>query len=313
MTIGTSAFAAYDVSYAARTPYITAAEYSNAPTAMDTSNLISGGSAPAQLTALTETIGRASSWVDQFTCGAWGTLCATQNVETGRVWGSRDGTLRIHPKYWPILSVDAFSYAPLGNQYQSATGFTNTQASVTPSGNVWIEPQEFIVAPYGSLGVGLGAAYGISTQEYTCQYTYTNGWPNTSIAASVAAGSASISVAVATGLYPGTMLTIYDLPNDEPVTVASTYTIGSTTVPLTSALQYPHATTATVTNLPPAIKQATILATTAFIKQRGSGALIVSDMGATTKQQTGFSQNAGSDWSEAEYMLEPFRMQYVGW
>ena len=58
----------------------------------------------------------ASSWVDQFTCGAWGSLCATQNHENARIWGNRYGQLNIHPKYWPILSVDhlAIRRSPLG-------------------------------------------------------------------------------------------------------------------------------------------------------------------------------------------------------
>src|ERR1019366_1810964 len=113
MTVGVSSFAPFDISYAQRTPYITTTEYNNAPTAMDVSNLLSGGDSAAQSIALRETINRASSWVDQFTCRAWGTLCATQNVENARVWGSRDGTLRIHPKYWPVLSVDTFNYSSL--------------------------------------------------------------------------------------------------------------------------------------------------------------------------------------------------------
>src|SRR5665213_2979273 len=110
MTIGVSSFAPFDASYPQRTPYLTAAEYENAPTSMDISNLIPGGSAQSNLNSLIETINRASSWVDQFTCGAWGSLCATQNQENARVWGNRMGQIIVHPKYWPILSVDTFSY-----------------------------------------------------------------------------------------------------------------------------------------------------------------------------------------------------------
>jgi hypothetical protein len=78
-------------------------------------------------------------------------------------------------------------------------------------------------------------------------------------------------------------------------------------------MQYAHQSGVMVTNLPPAIKQAAILATTAFIKQRGSGALVVADMGAVTKQQTGFSQNAGSDWDEAKKLLNPYRQTFIGY
>ena len=130
----TSQYAAYSTSYEQRTPYISTEEYSTSSTGMDTANLISGN-AQANLDALQETIGRASSWVDQECCGAWGTLCATQNIESARVWSSRNGLLKIHPRWWPILSVDAFSYGPIG------LGFGNA-ASITPAGNVWIEPQD---------------------------------------------------------------------------------------------------------------------------------------------------------------------------
>jgi hypothetical protein len=263
---------------------------------------------------LQETINRASGWIDQYTCGAWGSLCATQNVEDARIWGNRYGQIVVHPKYWPILSVDAFSYGPM------TAGIPSTSASVTPSGNVWIEPMQFVVQPGGATTFTSGtltglfaAGGGVATTQYFCQWTYTNGYPNTSLAASVAAGAASISPSVVTGIYPGTQLTIYDLPYDEPVTVAASYVPGGTTVPLTSALQYDHQTTATVTNLPPAIKQAAILATTAFIKQRGSGALVVQDMGAITHQAGADVQGSGSDWAEAELLLDAFRMTYVGY
>jgi hypothetical protein len=303
----TSAYATYSTSYEQRTPYLTPTEYNNAPTAMDVANLIAGGSAQANAIALQETINRASSWIDQYTCGAWGTLCATQNVENARIWGNRQGQFRVHPKYWPILSVDSFSYSAMNS------GLGGTAASINPSGNIWIEPQEFIVQPTGTVTWNVNSSSGIATTEYFCEWTYTNGWPNTTLAASVAVGATSIQPSVITGIYPGTQLTIYDLPNDEPVTVAASYAPGNATVPLTSALQYAHATTATVTNLPPAIKQAAILATTAFIKQRGSGALEVADMGAITRQDTGFVQNSGSDWSQAEMLLSKFCMNFVGY
>ena len=313
----TSAFAVYDTSYATRTPYISAAEYNNAPTAMDVNNLIAG-TAQANATALVETINRASSWVDQYVAGAWGSLCATQNAENARVWGNRYGQLVIHPKYWPILSVDAFSYGPMG------AGIPSAAASITPAGSVWIEPQQFVVSPGGSSTAwtsgGLtgnwswgGGAGGISTCEYFVNFLYTNGYVNTSLSASVAAGATSIQPLNLTGIYPGTMLTLYDLPNDESIQVASTYVPGTATVPFANPLSYAHSTTATISNLPPAVKQATILATTAMIKQRGSGAMIVQDMGAVTHESMGPSQNSGSDWDQAKMLLSPFRMNYVGY
>ena len=309
-----SQFAAYDVSYAMRTPYLDTNEFQNSPQALDLFNLLPGGNPAVQLQALQETIGRASSWMDQYCCGMFGTLCATQNTETARIWMGRDYTLKIHPKYQPVLSVDAFSFSPVGTPFGLA-------ASVVPAGNVWIEPQEFVVNPFASgnfsgnglntLGYGYGG--GGTQQEYYCTWVYTNGWPNTTLAASVAAGATSIQPLDVTGIYPGTMLTLYDLPYDEPIQVSSTYVPGSSVVPFAIPLSYNHGTTATVTNLPPAVKQAAVWATCAMIKQRGSGALIMEDMGATTHVETGDPQNSGSDWWRAEELLLPFKQNWVGY
>ncbi len=313
----TSAYATYDTSYATRTPYISFTEYQNAPTAVDIGNLLAGTSPAGQQSALTETINRASSWVDQYTCGAWGSLCATQNPETARIWGNRYGQLVVHPKYWPILSVDSFSYSPM------SAGFASTGSSVTPSGSVWIEPMQFVVSPGGASNPwvsggltgswGWGNGGGIGTCEYFCQWTYTNGYVNTYLGASVAAGATSIEPLDLTGILPGTMLTLYDLPYDESIQVASTYVPGSAVVPFANPLQYSHQTTATISNLPPAVKQATILATTAFIKLRGSGALVVEDMGAVTRTEGTDVQGSGGDLNEAASLLNVFKMAYVGY
>lgn len=316
----TSAYstAPYNISYGARTPYLTPTEYNNAPTSMDVNNLIPGGSAQANATALQETINRASSWIDQFTCGSWGTLCATVETENARVWGSYRNTIIVHPKYWPVVEVRSFTYSALPGGLAATSG-----ASVTPSSGITVYPQEFEVSTSaattfnttGTTGFGgWGASYGIRCRaEYDCLYTYVAGWPNTTLAASVAAGASSVQPSVVTGIYPGSLMTIYDLPNDEPCVVASTYVPGSAVVPLSAPLQNSHSTTATITNMPPAIKQAAILATTAFIKQRGSGALIAADIGEVTRTQTGFAQNAGSDFQQAMTLLMPFKQQYVGW
>ena len=313
----TSAYAAYDVSYTQRTPYITVQEYQNAPTSMDIFNLIPGGDINVQMQALTETINRASSWIDQFTCGAWGTLCATQNVENGRVWGNRYGQIIVHPKYWPILSVDTFTYsavsAPSWGAASNGNGFGTNAASITPAGNVWIEPQQFIVQPGGTAQWNLNSTYGIGTSEYLCEWTYTNGWPVTTLAEPVSAGATSITPVSVTGIYPGTNLNIYDMPNDEPIIVAASYTPSSPVVPLISPLRAAHGTSAMITNIPPAIKQAAILATTAFIKQRGSGALVASDIGEISRTVSGASQNSMSDWDQAETLLKPFRQIMVGY
>lgn len=313
-----SAYAPYLQTYGNTVPYLTVDEYQQAPTALDINNLISGGP-QNQFIALQETIARASSWIDQYVTGsAYNTLCATLNVENSQVWGNRAGQIIVHPKLWPILEVQSFSY--------SVPGLAQTSSSITPQGNIWIEPQLFIVQPNATYGWNIqnwnnpyssngGGAWpvGISTQPYLCQWSYVNGFPNTVLSASVAAGAASVTVASGLGIYPGSQLTLFDAPNDETIVVAANYTPDTTLVPLTSTLTYNHLAGRCLTNLPSAVKQAAILLTSAFIKQRGSGALIAQDMGAVTHVQQGSIQNDSGDTALALRLLENFRQRFIGY
>jgi hypothetical protein len=71
------------------------------------------------------------------------------------------------------------------------------------------------------------------------------------------------------------------------VTVSSSYTYGSNTVTLTAPLLYSH-TAVAFSNLPTAIKQATILVTTAFLKTRGDSSLT---MNLTTQPTANIGNN----------------------
>jgi hypothetical protein len=312
----TSAYAPYLQTYGQAIPYLTVTEYQRAPTAIDVNNLISGGPQVQQV-VLQETIGRASAWIDQYvTNSAFGTLCATVNTENAQVWGNRAGQIAVHPKLWPILEVQSFSY--------TVPGASSTFSSITPQGNIWIEPQEFIVQPNATYGwntqIGSNNTYGggawpvgISTQRYLCQWTYVNGFPNTTLSASVSAGAASVTVTSGIGIYPGTSLRIYDAPNDESVVVASNYTPDTTVVPLVSPVQFNHQSGTSITNLPPSVKQAAILMTTALVKQRGSGALIAMDMGAITQMDNKSPQNVSGDIGLAKELLDNFRQNFIGY
>jgi hypothetical protein len=114
------------------------------------------------------------------------------------------------------------------------------------------------------------------------------------------------------GIYPGTTLTMYDMPYDEQITVASTYVPHTTPVPLTAGTQYAHATGVMVSNLAPAVKEAAILLTSALIKQRGSAALEVADMGAITHQGSGFTMGEGDDVGLAMELIHPLKQTFVG-
>jgi hypothetical protein len=294
--------AGYTSSYSARTPYLTLAEYQNAPTAIDTSNLIEGGTQAQQNAALTEIIGRASSWIDTFCCGAQGSLCATLDSEVGRVVADKWGRWIVKPRYWPVLEVRSFA---VGSDPSTVTAVT-----LTPQ-NTWIEEQGFQV----------GGAYGLTTSAgplefgrtgypgQTCfaAWQYVNGWANTTLAASAAQSATSIELVSTVGVYPGSSFQIYDAPNDETVTVAATYVEGDATVPLAAPLASAHSAGISVSALPPAIKQAAILLTSALIKARGDTAIVLDEM-KEPSEAVAQGQMADEDKAIAAELLAPFVM-----
>ena len=307
----TSAFAPFNVSIGNYESYITTFEYINAPTAIDTSNLIPQGSSLSQIAALQEVIARASSWIDGFVTGnAYGTLCATSNVENARIWGSYRNSLIVKPMFWPVLEVQTFSYSALASGLSSGNA-----SSITPAGNITVYPQQFEVQPAGVIGLGLNAPGGIVRgYEYTCQWSYVNGFPNTTLSASVAAGASVITVNSGLGIYPGSQLTLFDLPYDENVVAnPTTYTADSATIELSAPLQYSHQVGSSLTNLPKSVKQAAILLTSALIKQRGSGSMQIADMGAVTTIKDGLTQGEDADIGTAMELLMPMKQMYLGY
>jgi hypothetical protein len=282
------------------TPYITVAEYKQAPTAIDYNNLVVSSSDPdVQDAELANVIARASSWMDTH-CNQ--VLAATVETEQQRARLQPDGFLTIHPRYNPIIAVTSLSF-----------GISPTQMVSFPDPSVgWVEDQQFIM-PYtaanisyssqGPLQFGMPA---IPRARVFCQYTYVNGYTNTILAASASAAATSIIVKSGTGIVAGISLTIYDGKETEVITVASNYVFGSTTVPLVAPLAYAHAVGDAVSALPPAVKQAAILATTAFLKVRGDYSLTMQ----VTNSAGQISDNTDSgnyDLSLAKDLLKPYR------
>ena len=175
-----------------------------------------------------------------------------------------------------------------------------------------IEPSQFIVQPGGVVGTGFGGL-GFGRGQYYCSWQYVNGWPNTSLSASVAAGAASVSAVDPTGIYPGTGLELFDAPNDEMLVVASDYVPGGTLLPLTHGLSYDHLAGTTLSNLPTAAKQAAISMVTCLVKIRGSGALIVDDIGEARRVAGAVGDGAIDDWEMAMRGIKALRQMYVGY
>ena len=256
--------ASYNLSQTNRVPYVTQTEVLNSAIAnnVDFSNLIEDGDENQQEAALQEMIVRASTKVDTTCFGYAGTLCATVSYENGRYLANRLGQFIIHPEYWPILEVRAFS-----NGWGPGT---NMSAVPLSDQNCSIERNQFIVTSQSAqtavVGVSLNSVLpgGFGTYPQFCEWTYVNGFANTFLAADAAADATSIQVTPApgstspVGIYPGMPLTIWDAQYDEGVIVAANYDGASTTVPLATALLYPHDAGVNVSAIPATIKSAVI-------------------------------------------------------
>lgn len=279
-------------------PYLSLAEFKSAPTALDYSNLVVGGTQAQQDAELTNAIYRASSWIDQY-CNQ--IIGATADVEQQRVRIRPDGTIRFHPKYFPLVALNSLS---IGYQPNSLTAIADVSSA-------WLEEQQ-VIFPYsqiassmssqGPLGFGFPSS---SRAEAFINYSYINGYANSAIASSASAGQTSITLASGLGIIAGEMLTIFDGASTERVIVASNYSFGSATVPLTAPLAYSHAVDVTVSNLPAAVKEACILMTSAYLKIRGDASMTMAVTSAVTKQSS--SDRVASDVAHASELLKPFR------
>lgn len=279
-------------------PYITTQEYKNAPTAIDYDNLVVGGNANAQDAELARVILRASSFLDEYLNQ---NLVANTQTEQQRIRFTPDGYLAIHPNNNPIISLNSLEYgsSPLN------------LVTVPDCSTSWFEAQQIFVpvsqmsltwSSAGPLSFGGPAS---STSQVFVKYNYTAGYVNNPIATATA-GQSTMTVSNATGITAGSMYRIYDGANSETITVASNYVYGSTTVPLVAPLTATHAAGVTFGNLPNAIKEATILTTTAFLKARGDNSLTMNiTYSPTTNVEA--AQRYGGDIALALEMVSLYR------
>lgn len=283
------------------TPYITIQEYKDAPTAIDIDNLVFNSISPdAQDNELANVIARASSWVDTF-CNQ--VLGATLETETQRSRIANDGTIKFHPRYNPIIALTDLWYGnPSTNLYQA----TNVNEA-------WIENSQ-VIYPYANYSalftsqgpLQFGFPAGSGSLVYL-KYTYVNGYANDLIDTAVATET-ELTVTNGVGITAGLQLKIYDGMYSENVTVADTYVFGSNTVPLTAPLIYSHNTGVSISALPPAVKEATILATTAMLKVRGDSSLTMAVGTLPNDSSTPqIRQNISSDMEMAQNLLMPYR------
>jgi len=283
------------------TPYITVDEFKRAATGLDVGSLVAGGNQAAQDAELAAIIVRASSFVDTHVSS---TLAAQSQNQTGRTRVSREGTLRLHPDTTPILQVVSLTWGTVPNAQSG---------SIDPA-NIWIEEQA-LIAPLAGAGTWSGNLFqingsGVPGSLVYFTLTYVAGYPISTHTAAIAAGVTALPVLDRTGFIPGMAFTIFDGQNTENAVIANGYTpdTGPGSLTTASATALAHGTQAVSSAIPPAVKEATILLTSALIKQRGSGAIAM--QGIEPSGTIGTWGAGESDKCLAYEMLLSFRNPY---
>lgn len=280
-------------------PYLTLEEYKNAPTAIDLDNLVFNSQDPEEQDAeLRNVIARASSWADTY-CNQ--VLGATVETEQQRSRVSTDGSIRFHPRFNPIVALTNFNY-----------GYPTNMATLGDCSIAWIEDSEIII-PNATLGtwtsqgpLSFGSYNGGPGNQMFLKYTYVAGYTNTVFQSATTVGATSFVVHDGTGIVAGQILSIYDGLNTENVTVADTYTFGSTTVPVTRPMVFAHEIGVSVSALPPVIKEAVILITTAFLKARGDSSMTMQVTSSPGQSFPG-AEKFGNELMLAQRLLSSYR------
>lgn len=279
------------------TPYITIAEYKQAPTSVDVDDFVGGGSMALNDVELVNVIARASSWIDSH-CGQ--VLAATQDTEAFRARISRDGFLKVHPRYHPIIAVVAASY-----------GSNPTLMNTLDPTTAWIEEMAVVFPLSGIAASFLGQiqfsrVYSPLAEQFV-QMTYVNGYANSLTSTTSSAGATQLAVTDVTGFQPGTHFTVFDGVETENLEVASSFvpSVGAGLLPLVNPAAYAHTAGVSASAFPPAVKQAAIYMTNVVLKSRGNSAVAMTPL--TPSQIIGNNPNVANDYEMACDLLQPFR------
>ena len=278
--------------------YLSLDEFKTAPTSVDLTNLQvdPAPDIPAdQDSALTRVIARAGQAMDDYTSNP---LVSTTRTETRRVRVNRDGWFSIHPTRWPVVALTAFSYGSSVAQLNTVTDLTGQ----------FIDEQNVLLPLGGSstfAGSGLTLGGPRPGAPYVARYSYTHGFPATTITNSPAAGGTSLTVADASGFVVGNRYTLFDGMNsaNETVTVSA---INGTTLTV-SALVFAHAAGVAISGLPESVKQAALLYTIALIRTRGDSSMVLSAGLSTPDQVGGTDRSLLADIRLAQELLRPWR------
>lgn len=251
-------------------PYISLADYISAPTAMDTTSLVPGGTTAQNQQELANTIRRASGWANSL---CYQILAATLDTQmAAHLLVHSDGNIFLPCDFWPVLELDTCKVGPT----------PSTLSDVTDTADIWLRGRKVLVVP----------ASGISATSTTfwypgplqpgarayAQWSYWNGWPHTQLASNIATSDTTITVQnTMPQALAGRTMTIWDGTATETVTIGSTFT-GGTSLPLVGKPANAHTVPAApgsimVSTFPDDMRAGVVHLTNAMIKSRGAEAM----------------------------------------
>lgn len=279
------------------TALLTPAEYRASPTAVDTNNLVAAGNQAAQDAALAEEIRRATGWVaTQINFDP----IASSAVSLHYTRFQRDGTLSI-PAYRVPNQLVSIS---IGTNLNNLTALADISGAFLDEWN-WVIPTSngapFVGAPY---------QFGFSRSgKVLVKLTQIGGWANTTVNAIATAGQSALTVASGVGFTPALgsdpsneQFIIFDGANTEVITVVS---VAGNVLTLGAPLASNHAVGVAVSGIPAAMKEASVLATSAFIRNRSSEAILASQS-LQPGPSSGDMANRGPAFAMAARMLTTF-------
>lgn len=267
-------------------PYLTVAEYKNAPTAISTSNLINKGTQEQQDAELTNVIFRASAWIDS-ECHQ--SLVAQTRTEQKTVLSMRGNEFSFSPDRFPIVSLNSLSY---GNYPSSLVALSDVS-------NAWINGRLITLPTNNFPTLSNNFSFGS-----LIRYTYVHGFVNTVLPA-VTATDTSFTLTNPDGITASQILHIADGAKSESVQVAANYVYGSSLITLVAPLVNAHDAGTAIHSMPSSLKQAAILLTSAFIKVRGTQAAVLSTT-ATPNGAISGSRGINTDTDIARDLLVDF-------
>lgn len=249
--------------------YITVEEFRAAPTALQTNNLVPGGNQATQDAELAGLIARASRWIDSV---ARQPLYATQGSqnEAARVTGP---DVLLHAKQDRVKSLDAFSW---GHTWTSMNAMSAPFLTFLEENRIRVALSNNGVAWRG----GLSAMFQPTAGAVFVQWTFTAGWATTRLTNVQNIGDSVVVVDNPTGIVPGTQLRF------SAGAVQNTYialSVSGHSVTLTSTLIEGWPAQAGVSEVPDDIREACILATCHYIKERKGSGLVMAKVPTENK------------------------------